>query len=248
MLLIYIIIFSLVGTIAASLATSFFFFVSDRTRRTILSNLISYAVGTLLAVAFLRLLPRAMESTPIDTIMGTVLAGLIAFFLLEKTLIWRHCHEHKCEVHKTQGPLILVGDAFHNFVDGVIIATAFVASIPLGIATALAVGVHEVPQEVGDFSILLEQGYSARRAFLLNTFSSLTTILGAILGYFLLDHVQPIIPYILAISAASFIYIATVDLIANMHRQNPQRFAPAQILLIALGVGSISLLGLGHGH
>ena len=180
--------------------------------------------------------------------MGTVLAGLILFFVLEKTLIWRHCHEHQCEVHVAKGPLILIGDAFHNFVDGVIIATAFMASIPLGIATALAVGVHEVPQEVGDFSILLEQGYSVRRVFFLNTLSSLMTTLGAVIGYFLLDHVQPTIPYILAISAASFIYIATVDLIANMHRQDPHRFAPAKVLLIILGIGSISLLGIGHDH
>ena len=248
MLLTWIIIFSLAGTLGTAIAASLFLFSSQRLKKVVLPGLLSFAVGALLSVAFLRLLPLAVKNAEVELIMGTVLGGIILFFILEKTLIWRHCHEHECEVHTAGGPLILIGDAFHNFVDGVIIAAAFLASIPLGVATALAIVIHEVPQEVGDFSILLEQGYPVRRAFILNGISSLATCLGALVGYFILDLVEPAIPFILAISASSFIYIATVDLIADMHRRPEPQSAVSQTLLILAGIASVALFGMGHSH
>ena len=142
------------------------------------------------------------------------------------------------------GHLILFGDSFHNLVDGIIIAAAFLTSFPLGVATALAIIIHEVPQEVGDFSILLEQGFTSGKAILFNTLSSLTMCVGALLGYFALDLMKPIIPFILAISASSFIYVATVDLIANLHRNSEDQSAPLQLFLILCGIATISILGL----
>lgn len=128
-------------------------------RKLLVPWLISYATGTLLSAAFLGMIPASLEQAPAITVMATVLAGVVLFFVLEKFVLWRHCHEDQCEIHGRAGPLILIGDAFHNFVDGVVIATAFLTSMPLGIATAVAVIAHEVPQEIGDFAILLDNGY-----------------------------------------------------------------------------------------
>ena len=140
----------------------------------------SYATGTLLAAAFLAMIPKGLAGAPTVNVSATVLAGIVIFFLMEKIVIWRHCHTAGCEVHGQAGALILLGDALHNFVDGLVIAAAFVTSIPLGMAAAFAVIAHEVPQEVGDFAILLDSGYSRRRAFLLNLLSSFTTLPGAL--------------------------------------------------------------------
>jgi zinc and cadmium transporter len=170
-----------------------------------------------------------------------VLAGIVLFFMLEKLVIWRHCHKMHCEVHGTAGPLILVGDAFHNFVDGFVIAAAFLTSIPLGIAASLAVIAHEVPQEVGDFAILLENGYSKRQALLLNTLSSLATLPGAVIAYYFLAATQEAVPYILALSAASFIYIAVADLVPGLHKQVGLKPAVIQLVLIIAGIGTIAV-------
>ncbi len=244
MLLLWILIFSLSGTLGTLLAASLFLSTRRKISRRTLSCLISFAVGTLLSVAFLRLLPEALELAESRSIMFTVLSGIVLFFVLEKLLIWRHCHERECQVHSTGGHLILFGDSFHNLVDGIIIAAAFLTSFPLGVATALAIIIHEVPQEVGDFSILLEQGFTSGKAILFNTLSSLTMCVGALLGYFALDLMKPIIPFILAISASSFIYVATVDLIANLHRNSEDQSAPLQLFLILCGIATISILGL----
>ncbi len=247
MLLFWIIFFSLAGTVGTVMGGSLILLCSRLTREKILSGLLSYAAGTLLAVSFLRLLPEALEMEKPGPVMATVLVGVVLFFLMEKLLIWRHCHDHDCEIHSAGGPLILIGDGVHNFVDGILIAAAFLSSVSLGVATAIAIIIHEVPQEVGDFSILLDHGYKKSKAMGLNILSSLTTVLGALLGYVALDYLRPAIPYVLALSAASFIYIATVDLIANMHRQRRRQAPWAQVALLLAGILTILLAtGLNH--
>jgi zinc and cadmium transporter len=178
------------------------------------------------------------QPTPV---LAVVLAGIIGFFVLEKIVVWRHCHDGECEVHGRAGALILVGDAFHNFVDGVTIAAAFIASIPVGIATGLAILAHELPQEVGDFAILLENGYTRRQAILYNILSGLSTFPGALLAYFLLTATQRLTPYVMAISAASFIYIAIADLIPSLHHKSELKQAISQFIFILAGIGTIAL-------
>jgi zinc and cadmium transporter len=217
----------------------------ERVRQNLIPCLISYATGTLLGAAFLGLLRHAFDHAPATSILFTVLVGILAFFLLEKIVIWRHCHNAECEKHATAGPLLLIGDALHNFIDGIAIAAAFVASIPVGVSTALAVFAHEFPQEVGDFAILLESGYSRRRALAYNTLSSLSTLPGAVLAYYFLMEVQQFTANIMALSAASFIYIAIADLIPSLHKQSDLRHAINQFVLIMAGIGTILLFHMG---
>jgi zinc and cadmium transporter len=166
----------------------------------------------------------------------------VVFFILEKLVIWRHCHDQDCEVHSQAAPLILIGDAFHNFADGFVIAAAFLISIPLGITVSIAVIAHEIPHEVGDFAILLESGYSQTRALMLNTLPAASTLPGAVLAYFWLAEARSMMPYILAISAASFIYIALADLVPSLHRRASLASSVQQIVLLILGIVSIALL------
>lgn len=178
--------------------------------------------------------------------MATVLAGMVLFFVLEKLVLWRHGHEGAGAEDGRAGPLILIGDAFHNFVDGVVIAAAFLTSVPLGVAAALAVIAHEVPQEVGDFAILLDSGYGRTKALVLNGLSATTTLPGAVLAYFWLGETRGAVPYILAISAASFIYIATADLIPSLHRQASTAASVRQLVLLLAGIGTIAFFRFGH--
>jgi zinc and cadmium transporter len=171
---------------------------------------------------------------------------MVLFFMLEKLVLWRHCHDPACDLHKAAGPLILLGDALHNFVDGVVIAAAFVVAVPLGVATAIAVIAHEVPQEVGDFAILLESGYTRLRALAFNGLSSIATLLGAFLGWLALDVVQGTIPTILALSAASFLYIASADLIPHLHQRLGLASSLIQGLGLLAGIGTILLVRLYH--
>jgi zinc and cadmium transporter len=193
------------------------------------------------------LLPEAIEQGELTPSLGTVLAGLVAFFVLERLLIWRHCHaEGPCEVHGTTGYLILVGDAMHNFVDGAVIAAAFMASIPLGVATGVAVIAHELPQEVGDFAILLENGFTRSRALKWNLISGSTTIPGALLAYVGLQQLPQFNATILALSAASFLYIGLADLVPGLHRRIGAETGFGQLFLILAGVGTILVLRMNH--
>jgi zinc and cadmium transporter len=246
MLLGWIIVFSILGSVGAIAGAALLLTFPASTRKTLLPILLSYATGTLLGAAFLGMIPTSLQQATPIAISGTVLAGIILFFFLEKVVIWRHCHEVECEVHGTAGPLILIGDAFHNFVDGFVISAAFLTSVPLGIAASLAVIAHEVPQEVGDFAILLENGYSRPRALVLNTLSSLTTLPGAVIAYFFLGAAREAVPFILALSAASFIYIAIADLVPSLHRQSGLKSALAQFVLILAGIGTIAIFRLVH--
>lgn len=215
--------------------------------------LVSYAIGALLGAAFLEIIPEAIKlSTNPAAFSGVLLIGILSFFTLEKLLLWRHCHNHDCEGHDAHGHeapgrsglMIMVGDTFHNFVDGVIIAAAFLADVHLGIVTALAIIAHEIPQEVGDFMILLHTGYSKSRALSLNLVCSLATLVGGVLAYFALQSVQNIVPYCLALAAASMIYVAVADLIPGLHRRVQLRDTVEQVTLIVLGIFSIVLTNL----
>jgi zinc and cadmium transporter len=242
--LILLIAFCLLGSIASvGLAGMLLFF--EKERLPLLTNyLIPYAIGTLLGAAFFGMIPHAMSHIASESVLTTVLFGTILFFVLEKLTVWRHCHEKECDVHSSAGAMILVGDSIHNFVDGVAIAAAFLGSIPLGITTAFAIIAHEVPQEVGDFAILLASGYSKKRAFAYNAISSLTALIGAILSYFLLASLLWLVPYLLSLSAASFIYIALADLIPGRREILGLRYLIFELVLIAIGVGTIALLNL----
>ena len=240
-MLLWIVGFSVLGSVGAVAGAALFLFFPDGIRKVLVPCLVSYATGTLLGAAFLGMIPAGLKLAPAFTVTATVLAGIVLFFVLEKLVLWRHCHDSECEVHGRAGPLILVGDAFHNFVDGVVISAAFLTSFPLGIVTSLAVIAHEVPQEVGDFAILLDNGYGRMKAFIFNELSAATTLPGAVLAYFWLEETRAAVPYILALSAASFIYIATADLIPGLHRQATPAASLRQLALLLAGIGTIAI-------
>ena len=251
-------------------------------RATWIPTLVSYAIDALLGAAFLEILPEAFQQAKdVHTLTATVLAGILAFFVLEKLVLWRHCHYDDCEAHAPHeaaghahdhetsndkshgmllghaghhhggrvdsggadhgrsGLLILIGDSFHNFCDGILIAAAFMESTQLGLVTAAAVIAHEIPQEIGDFVILLHSGYSKARAFALNLLSSFAMLVGGLLGYFLLQELSSWINTVLALAASSMIYVAVADLIPGLHRRPELKATLQQVVLIALGVASI---------
>ncbi len=222
--------------------------------------LVSYAVGALLGAAFIEVLPHAFyQSESIEATAATVLFGILGFFILEKLVLWRHCHVEECEVHDPHLPpqhdhgrsglMILVGDTFHNFVDGVLIAAAFMADTQLGIVTAIAIIAHEVPQEVGDFLILLHSGYSKRSAMLLNILASTAMVIGGVLAYFTLQMAEALVTPLLALAAASMLYVAVADLIPGLHRRPELAATAQQVLLIGLGIATIWVIGAwAHGH
>ncbi len=222
--------------------------------------LVSYAVGALLGAAFIEVLPHAFyQSESIEATAATVLFGILGFFILEKLVLWRHCHVEECEVHDPHvqpqhdhgrsGLMILVGDTFHNFVDGVLIAAAFMADTQLGIVTAIAIIAHEVPQEVGDFLILLHSGYSKRSAMLLNMLASTAMVVGGVLAYFTLQMAEALVTPLLALAAASMLYVAVADLIPGLHRRPELAATAQQVLLIGLGIATIWAIGSwAHSH
>lgn len=263
------------------------------------SHLISFATGALLAAVFLEIIPQALTlaSDP-KTVTVTVMVGILLFFILEKLVLWRHCHGQHCEVHamhsesecptakvvaadsavqsaknsfsgkgmrlyripqnqaiqSTQhshvqahsamphgrsGVMIMIGDTFHNLVDGVLIAAAFMADMQLGIVTASAIVAHEIPQEVGDFLILLHSGYSKKKALCLNLLSSLATLVGGLAAYYALQTIQEWIPYILSLAGASLLYVAVADLIPTLHKRSELSVSLKQILLLGIGIGTV---------
>lgn len=211
--------------------------------------MVSYAIGALLGAAFLEILPHALEHAgSMEALSATVLGGILSFFILEKLVLWRHCHTEHCEAHGADVPkhdhgrsgmMITVGDTVHNFVDGVMIAAAFLVDFKLGVVTAFAIAAHEVPQELGDFLILLHSGYSKTQAILLNLLSSVAMLVGAVLGYFLLAPLEWILPYMLAIAASGMIYVAVADLIPGLHKRTELIHTGQQALLIGLGIFTV---------
>jgi zinc and cadmium transporter len=234
----------MLGSAGGLLTASTFLLLGDHIRVRLLPWLISYAVGTLLGVALLALLPEALDHIPPVSAFTALLAGVLAFFLLEKYVLWRHCHDtHECEVHTSSAAsLVIVGDAFHTFVDGAVIAAAVLTSVPLGVTTAIAVATHEIPQEVGDVAILLRAGFSRGRAFMLNLMAGVGGILGAAGMLFASGWIPNLLPYVLSFAAGNFLYIAMSDLIPDLHRGGVEGGPIRQLLLIVAGVATISLL------
>ncbi|MEK7878200.1 MAG: ZIP family metal transporter [Pseudomonadota bacterium] len=242
----WIIVAGVAGGVLSVLAAAAFAF---NARTAHVPILISYAVGALLGAVFLEILPHAFATArSFEQMAATVLAGILLFFVLEKLVLWRHCHETQCEVHEAQpaqhdhgrsGMMIMIGDTFHNFVDGILIAAAFLADVRLGLVTAIAIIAHEVPQEVGDFLVLLHSGFTKRYALVLNVLSSLAMMVGGVLAYFTLQTMQQWIPSLLALAAASMIYVAVADLIPGLHRRPEIRATVQQVALIATGIGTI---------
>jgi zinc and cadmium transporter len=251
--LLWIIVASISGGVLSVMCAAAFA-LNPRAQR-YLNAMVSYAIGAMLGAVFLDILPEAIRLTPdVATLSGTVLFGILLFFILEKLVLWRHCHHEHCEGHELlasehghdhgrSGLMITVGDTFHNFVDGVIIAAAFLTDWHLGFVTALAIIAHEIPQEVGDFAILLHSGYSKPKAFQLNIISSFASVAGGVLGYFTLQTMQTWTPTLLALAAASLTYVSVADLIPGLHKRAELRDTLEQVGLIALGVATVGLMG-----
>lgn len=224
--------------------------------------LVSYAIGALLGASLLEVLPEAVKiGGDIETVGKALLGGILLFFLLEKLVLWRHCHDEICEAHGSHshdqihdhgrsGAMIMVGDTFHNFVDGIIIGGAFLADFRLGVVTTLAITAHEIPQEVGDFLILLHSGYTRTRALLLNFLSGVATLVGALIGYYALSALEGWTPVLLGLAGASMLYVALSDLIPGLHKRAEIGATLQQLVLIGLGIGTVALAGyfIDHGH
>lgn len=243
-------IYALLSTVAISLFSLvgvFTLSIKEETMRRYIFLLVSLAVGALLGDVFIHLLPEAFEtSTNPLTISLLVIAGILLFFILEKFLHWHH-HGDDAKEHNIHpvGELVLFSDGVHNFIDGVIIGTSFMVSVPLGVATALAVILHEIPQEIGDFAVLLHAGYSRKRALWLNFLSALTAVLGTLVAFALGKAGESFTTWILPIAAGGFIYIAMADLMPELHKTKIVKKSILQFLVLALGVGlmfSLTLL------
>ena len=220
-----------------------------------ISLLVSFAVGALLGAVFLELLPHALEHGSTERVMGTVLAGLLLFFLLEKLVLWRHSHgdpestatagaashAHGADGGRS-GLMIVIGNSVHNFCDGVVIAATFIADFALGTTTALAIVAHAIPQQVGDFAVLMHSGYSRRRAFAYNLATGAATLVGGLAGYSALASMQQILPTVLALAAASLLYVAVADLIPSLHRHPEPAQTAVQVVLIGAGVAVIAIV------
>lgn len=245
----YILLFTFIGSIGA-LIGGFILLSRKKFALKISHFLASFAAGILLGTAFFDLLPEAVhegEKTGAD-IFPWVLFGIVLFFLIERFIHWFHHHEefHKDEESKSTLPLIIVGDTMHNFIDGVVIAATFMVSVPLGIATSISVFVHEIPQEIGDFGLMLHKGLRPKKIILVNILSAAVAFIGAIITYSVGNILGAYLPMLLAVTAGFFIYIASSDLIPEIHHEKRKGFAFIESLLLIVGVVvmavSVSLL------
>lgn len=246
----YILLFTLIGSIFSLIGGVILLF-KEKFALKFSHFLAAFAAGTLLGTVFFDLLPEgvheakhlAEETGSEINIFAYTLLGFLVFFLLERFIHWFHHHQHEYLDKKAKPtvPLIIVGDSVHNFIDGVVIAVTFLVSIPLGIVTAFAVAAHEVPQEIGDFGILLHRGLRRKKVLWLNVLSSLTAIVGAVMAYLLGERIESSLPIFLSITAGFFIYIAASDLIPEIHHENRKGFAIIETALLLLGAGTIWL-------
>ena len=211
-------------------------------------DFLSFAAGTLLTVAFLDLLPEAVEAYDglrgahaVDAAAVAVLGGFLLFFSIEKILLWYHCHEEHCDVH-TSPAMVLIGDTLHNFLDGAAIAVSFMVNPAVGVATTVAVFIHEIPQEVADFSVLLSSGMRPRRAIMFNVLSAFASLAGAVLAYFFSTTIDGLLPIMLAITAGGFIYIAAADLIPEIHKERRRALMVRQFGFFLVGCAVIYAL------
>jgi zinc and cadmium transporter len=270
--LLWIILATVVSGVLSVLAAGIFLALPARAREAALPHMVSFATGALLGAALLALIPHAVEGAGLENVHEVGIAlitGIALFFVLEKFLLWRHCHDDHCSEHpvredaqahdhrghahhdhaghshdqarrKASGALVLVGDALHNVMDGVLIAAAFLTDTHVGFVTALAIMAHEIPQEIGNFAVLLHSGATRRRALMLNLMTSLTALLGGVIGFFALEQSLRALPFALAVAAASLLYVAVADLIPGLHRRVDARSSVTQVVLIGLGVALIT--------
>ncbi len=240
-ILITILIFNFLGSIV-SLCGGVLLLVKEKAALKISHLFAAFAAGSLLAAAFFDLLPEAHDTSEgkVDIFFWT-LAGFLFFFLLERFIHFFHSHGHSHVEKDTKPtvPLIVLGDSIHNFIDGIAIATTFMASVPLGIITTFAVAAHEIPQEVGDFGLLLHKGVNRKKVLWINVLSALVSMLGVLIAYFLNSFISGVVPIFLSITAGFFIYIAAADLIPEIHEENRKGFAFYETLLLLLGVFTI---------
>ena len=219
------------------------FFLNKKTSQKINLLLVSFAIGALLGDTFIHLLPQAFQSLNSLTVSFLTIGGLLLFFVLEKILRWHHCHEINCNESKHLIVLNTVGDTIHNLIDGMLIAASFAVNFKLGIVTSIAVLLHEIPQEIGDFAILIHSGLSAKKAVLYNLFSATSAFLGVFLVFFLGSKISSLSLYLLPITAGAFIYLSASDLIPELHRHDQKlSHSLLQLIFIILGVALMSLL------
>jgi zinc and cadmium transporter len=255
--LLWIILATFASGVLSCLAAGLFLALPTRQRESLVPHMVSFATGALLGAALLGLIPHAVIGAGTDKVheVGIALiAGIALFFILEKFLLWRHCHDDHCGEHsvddhghahhqarqKASGSLVLVGDALHNVLDGVLIAAAFLTDTHLGIVTAVAIAAHEIPQEVGNFAVLLHSGMSRGRALAMNLLTSLTAVIGGVVGFYALGTALAALPFALAVAAASLLYVAVADLIPGLHRRVDARSSVMQVLLIGAGIAMIA--------
>jgi zinc and cadmium transporter len=265
--LLWIITATIVSGVLSCLAASLFLALPAKQRETLVPHMVSFATGALLGAALLGLIPHAVigaGSEKVHEVGIALIAGIALFFILEKFLLWRHCHDDHCDEHsveddhahhghnhnhdqgnhaarqKASGSLVLVGDALHNVLDGVLIAAAFLTDVHLGIVTAVAIAAHEIPQEVGNFAVLLHSGMGRGRALAMNLLTSLTAVIGGVVGFYALGTALAALPFALAVAAASLLYVAVADLIPGLHRRVDARSSVMQVLLIGAGIAMIA--------
>ncbi len=201
----------------------------------ILIILVSFSAGALMGGAFLHLLPESIEKSGDANILLFVLVGFVLFFIIEKVLHWRHCHKGKCDVH-TFHYMNLIGDSVHNFIDGLIIAASFIVSIPLGLTTTIAIAAHEIPQEIGDFGVLIYGGFEKKKAIVLNFIVALTVVAGGVVGYFISKSIEQVAVYLLPFAAGGFIYIAATDLVPEIKKELDIKKSMATIFVFICGI------------
>ncbi|MDO9153494.1 MAG: ZIP family metal transporter [Paludibacter sp.] len=248
-ILLYTVVALTLTSVGSVLLSGSLLLLSNKWLSRISDYLLYLAGGTLLGSALLGLIPEAAESLCLNTVLLWVLIGILFFFILEKIILWRICHNTNCERQShAAAPMIIIGDAFHNAIDGVVIAASFLTSVELGIFVTFSVILHEIPQELGDFGILLKSGYSRKKALLFNLLSGSSSLVVGIAAYFLLDLVQGFIPYALALAAASFLYVSLADLIPVMHKETKPKESIIQVVLIVMGVAIIFFTVANHVH
>lgn len=215
--------------------------IKDKLLHKIIFCLMGFSAGALIGAAFLHLLPEALEKAKNIAIFYYLILGIVLFFLMERYFYWRHCHEGECNVHAFNY-LNLIGDGLHNFTDGMVIAASFIISIKFGLVTTLAIILHEIPQELGDFGVLIYGGFSKRKALVFNFISALTAMIGAITGYFIADFTRGFSNFILPLTAGGFIYIATSDLIPEIHKESNSNRSSLALLAFLSGIIFMALV------
>lgn len=225
-----------------SLIGIFTIFMRKQTLHGVINYLVAFSIGGLIAGAFFNLIPESETTLGSQMTFIFVSIGLLIFFLIEKVLHWRHCHDDNCKVHSF-AYTSLVGDAIHNFLDGIVIAAAFLVDFKVGLATSLAIIIHEIPQELGDFGVLIRAGLTKQKALLFNLLTALTCVLGGVFGFIFLNKIESIVPYVIAITAGGFIYVAVSDLIPEIRNEMSLKKSLINILIIAIAITIMVLIG-----